>query len=960
MRKLKLKRRRKNAGNSFIMVIATVSFLSVLVAAILVAIALCYRMRAIDLNSKDNFYYLEQAMDEIYAGVGNTVGYLKEAYENTVEVLVYYDTESKSYVTMSNDEANELMSMTFMKLLKEDENYSDMTKLQTRLESFVSNLKSNTNPEGVSVEFANAAFDTNKKTYTIKNLVLTRTAKYSTYNANKNGNLAGPKEFTQTLETDLVVGDPDLEVNFNGISSDMSALYGFACIADRGIVVDGGKLDDSTRASGLGKKANFQGNFYAGADFYNKTEATKIASDDYYGNGAKAQSCNGQNIKSMYSGIYIDGANAIFSSDLLVVPGTISAMNGANLSIRSIGQASNEYAEVWADGIVLDGYALKNTNDSLSGSEINMRAKAFIYDDLELNANASKFALAGEYYGYSYGSVDNRIFTDNVAKSISKSDADGSSVKGQAHYNSSAIILNGQDTSLDLAYTDALYIAGQSYIELSKNVTKTEGTDKDYEIKTYDFNYDSQSQKVYTQTNNYDVAGNIVNAKKDVIQDYKTGESISIKSNQLAYIPKAMIRDNGDRGCYVELPSYFNDPDSEVGQFYKGFWDELSKIPLVKTEISGKKYYFFDFSAMKDDSKRIDQFIQDYSRLFQQDELTEDQALNDLTDITDYEHFSVKMLSVSTDEEVNNALYDEQSGLLVGYSNIYSRGAITSFDKTSLSKETDVDSQNADFTYKVTARSSSVNALLSAANYLKNANNSFDATVTDQSEQGLDNKSQSISKEFERQYKQFKYMLTNQSADTNGIQVAEIAGTTQGQGKKISLKGEVVEDANSNITLAELTPINYYFNFDLLKDKKYTTKSGYNIWTSEKTLTIDGDTVGRKLKGIILSKGDVILENVDEFSGLIVSGGKVYVGIDNTTTIVNNEVIVKTILRECDESRSASGNDDMSIICDIFKKYVSKYTPKQDETVPTESLNSINTIGIDDIISFENWKKNVE
>ena len=110
-----MKRRHANKGNSFIMVIATVSFLSVLVAAILVAIALCYRMRAIDLNSRDNFYYLEQAMDEIYAGVGgDTVNYLKQAYEETVEILVYYDPDSKSYITMDNKTAHDLMAKTLM------------------------------------------------------------------------------------------------------------------------------------------------------------------------------------------------------------------------------------------------------------------------------------------------------------------------------------------------------------------------------------------------------------------------------------------------------------------------------------------------------------------------------------------------------------------------------------------------------------------------------------------------------------------------------------------------------------------------------------------------------------------------------------------------------------------------------------------------------------------------------
>ena len=53
---MKRKNIKKNQGNTYIMVVATLSFLAVLTAAILVAIAICYKLKAYDINSKDNFF----------------------------------------------------------------------------------------------------------------------------------------------------------------------------------------------------------------------------------------------------------------------------------------------------------------------------------------------------------------------------------------------------------------------------------------------------------------------------------------------------------------------------------------------------------------------------------------------------------------------------------------------------------------------------------------------------------------------------------------------------------------------------------------------------------------------------------------------------------------------------------------------------------------------------------------
>ena len=66
----KIKKSLKNSGSSLVLVIVALGFIGILTGALLTAVGYTYRLKMYDYNAKSNFYYLEQAMDEIYAGVG--------------------------------------------------------------------------------------------------------------------------------------------------------------------------------------------------------------------------------------------------------------------------------------------------------------------------------------------------------------------------------------------------------------------------------------------------------------------------------------------------------------------------------------------------------------------------------------------------------------------------------------------------------------------------------------------------------------------------------------------------------------------------------------------------------------------------------------------------------------------------------------------------------------------------
>lgn len=949
------KKSKKNQGNSYIVVVATISFLSVLVAAILVAVALCYRLKAYDINARDNFYYLEQAMDEIYAGVGaDSMNHLNAAYDETIEVIVYYDSKSKSYITMESDKANALLKDCFIKRVKEDANYANELAVKAHFDSFLSNpYDKEDNPSGVQLSVNNVTVD-NNKSVTIHNVILKREAQYSTMNTRKNGGLQDT--FVQTITTDLVISKPEFNVNFNMIGSELSDLYSFSMIADMGVEINNPQT-----------KVNVTGNIYAAADFYNKdyngtstgNEITATDDANYKKVNSysedKLKECNGVNEKSMYSGIYIGGGDLVISAGKVIVPGSIAAMNGANLLIAGISQSNASAADIWADSIVLGGYSLlkdaSSTSDETLGSVVSMRANCYMADDLEINAESSQFKLNGQYYGYNYASTDNRTYSDEFIKASKNRTfvdntlaaiKDATTLEGQAHYNSSAIIVNGSKATLDLASVNAMYIAGQAYVELSKQTTTTsEVTDADGNVSDYTVTnrngeleavsvdtYDYKEAEVETKdgTTEYEDYYSVDSkGKESNIQDYRTGEAISIKSNQLAYIPPTAVVDEGG-DLYYKVPS-----GMENLELFKDNWDDLSNIPVIKTVISGKKYYFFDFStaatAKVKNKDVMNEFIAAYAKMFipeAEGEITQGEAYG-LTDITKYQYFKINSLTVNEDEK--------------GEYNIYSNSAISV--------------KNGD---KITikAKSSSIAALTQAVdNINENVRVQQGLAADDTSSAGLLSAAgdaatvaNNITVKLQSQYKEMKWLLSAQSVDAESV------------------------DEAHKIDESDMTPINHFFNFDLLKEKGALSSgtnenilldSGYEVWLNGGDVEIDNAHFSDgNVKGLVICKGDVTFsDDVKSFEGLIVSGGKIIV--NGSRDFTANEEIIKSILRECYETMGETGNSNREMVYKIFRGYKeimdSESSTGGDQA---ESLKSISAIQFEDILGFKNWTKNVD
>lgn len=998
MKKIKkLLKKLNNQGSSVVMVVAALGFIGIIVGALLMAAGYTYKQKLQDLNARDNFYYVEQAMNEIYAGVGSkTAANMQEAYIYTVENMVYFDLQTGTYRNRTDEEANRMFKEKFMQLLSTNPDFVDSVVADS-LSKYITNSSVVLDPSRLYVERDYDA-DGKVQSITIKNVTLTRTANYNRSQANG--------AYTQRLSTDIVIGEPDFNVAFNSSTSGYSNLFQYATVADMGLEVN----------QTAGNTLTISGNVYAGSDYYNKKynestykagvdDSTKTFTGTYSGesvsydhgsvtskryvegtspvntyynrystindpeNQGTQDYYDGVNQRSANSGIYINGSTVSILADTVIVPGTIAVMNSGNLSIYGKSGTATSESEVWTDNIVLDGTSRKITTQTTTGQpDINyqgatalIRADLFVKDDTEINATGATFQLKGSYYGYGDSTAkDERDFIPTVlTENFQITNADGT-VENRGHYNSSAIIVNGEHSLLNLEDTNTIYLAGRSYIELSKQVAQTETVESDEEGRT-----ETVIRQTYTYTP-MSADNLLTTAENDTvyIRDYKTGESISLKSNQKAYIPVMYtgvptlhyIYPNTSAPAVPCYQAKLHPALKDTPLFDKYFpdnpfvamtaSDRYTEIPCVMQLVSGKKYYYIDFemaytlleaynySAARDYDSAEDyaaSFIKDYVAVLNGTFSPEDENYAQyLVDIRDYEDF----------EAGNIILPEMDNDLNVNPVNIYSSGAITSKDGTSFDMITK--NSQADIASLLSSQSVTPSASATAVTALN------------------------FSDDLDIEYELIKWNLGHFASATDP-EVLYIKALLQ----------------DSSFGVGSITPINRYINIRLVQSDSGTIgdlrparanetgnepgvlklESGYSVWVNNGVASGPGDndyvTVSTTkadgvVKGIVITKGDVYFDtSVTSFEGLIVAGGKVYIN-NNLSTFTASPEICRAIIREC----QLSSDDKCKYLLSLFKGY--EDSSIEDLTQPGTDKRTIDTIEYSDVVSFDNWMKNVE
>lgn len=1128
MKKLikKLRSKANNIGSSLVLVIVALAFIGILAGALLTAVGSVYRLKLYDYNAKDNFYYLEIAMNEVYAGVGNcAMDCLKEAYTETVEDMVRYDTTKKAYVTIDQATAKANFDALYMAKLEDfkdqlitnsyEMNIDGLGPTDYSLDEFLSSFISNSDVKVVSGkaipkwELEVPGDASSPHILILKNVTLKRESNYNRSTANGT--------FEQVISADIVLGSPDFDIRFDFIDKDASELYDFAMIADSGVEI----FQDPSVSM------NITGNIYAGNDYYNKAyngsyqgsaveqhrttgfydaavdqnlvgnlnsaynkegtvvtgiptlytagdTATHISSQlvpsipinpttnspyGYYNfnmavvnsqimtdtSGTTASSFplvnkyltdklnysrsnpitqyNGTSVHSRYSGLYIDDSDVNILASRIIVPGTIAVMNRASLNVYGLsttGSANN--TSLWTDNIVLD-------NDDESENSINkdkhpqavFRADMHVRDDLEMNADYSEIYLKGNYYGFGNGTKkDNRVFTGMVDDDDFDLIEDG---KVRSHYTTSSIVINGENSKLDLTDTKNLFIAGRAYIELSKDVKKDSTTNKKY------FEFDSSTK------------------------DFKTGESVSIKTNQRAYntqylgitvdttTPKYRVDASGntiykkdssgntmydvdghpipehvyyDGALDAEFASAVSSP---LYQILAGGKDGTDADDLIDTDDNGvitnknitmttvpctkitvghgtgqKTYYYIDFEEI---------WYQNYLNSATPLKLRLQYSYrNNPTDSTDI----VTIDTEGPDPTLGSAHYDlimrlkervvlkNADDLSKYYISIYNAES-TNLESPIKDKLTDLsdiidytDAEEDDQLFKYREgqlQAENPVALAGQKVYSSGALNakegtSFEIVADDDTTATMmarlkefadattDVTAAQVSDDFEERYAYTKWSLVDYNksdsratAEYNFVKDLCTRTTTGGD----YIWGE-----------AYITPINKYFNFNritsdmigtnVINPTNFQLTSGYGVYVSNTDVTISATSDDGVFQGIVFTKGSVFFDNsVKKFDGMIVSGDKIFVYNESKAlnAISANPEVIKSIMAECEtmDTNDSRKNSARKVLA-LLKAYEKYSYDDTSAEVDDGSTQKIDTLKYTDVVKFENWMRNVQ
>ena len=923
-----------NRGSSFVLVIVSATFLSILVSALLMGTLLAYKLRFYKLNSLNNFYSVEKAMDEIYAGIGAATNeHLYSAYTTTAEIVVYY--KDGQYNNLTEDEANDLFKQFFMQGIKSDKTFSNMPTLIETLKGYITdpdvslacdNLRivfkdkegrekyikyvAGKNGKVTGVASANTIDENNIEEITFRNIGVKRTITLSSTDS-ASGAMA-PGTYVQTITTDLVLKKPEYNVSFDMAGANSDSLYNYALLADMGLQVSGTAADT---------EVNIKGNIYTASDYYNKDYNGKTDTKVTNEYSRTVETKWGSTDESAYSGIFVQGdrANLTLNSDIIVNSGSLAAFDGAKINLSG---RTSLLSELWTDNIIIGGD---------EGGQIKAAANAYVYDDTELNAEKSELTFTrGTYFGYSYTADDVRSI--NLLRT-SGNLATGFKLK--SHFSDSAIIVNGKNSTLDLQELNSLYIAGKSYIEFSKIAASS--VPEDDENITVDENAD------YAFT---------------TLEDYSTGQSLDVKTNQLMFLTQWSVVNNTEKvdpdtgitTVTLQFPKTF-EADANILDLYDDFLKDLATegekgVTAIKQTVSGHDYYYLYIEDGKDSSNvsNAEKFAEKYYKLLQD---YGDEISSKLYNVQKYEQFQVKLV-LPAEGKINasGAVTDQNNddSLFLRASTTTTMDVATALDNVSTGKV---------FTNILGNKGSDNN---------KKVFNDLKADAAELSGSSVANDEETTSNFLSYMYINMKDHLSvlnkKDEATKPDVNAWEIAGYSKSASGYTSTYNKDKDEYSYDYSI---TPLNHYVDFAYVFSRNLSIENTIGNATDNEAKTIVINSGDVKLQpnngdgsfqGIIIAGGNVRFdENVKSFRGMIITGSKLI--IDHNMSISADAAFVANLLEQCSESTDEKLNT-------LTTKVLKNYTSSKSEGNTEVTGASISDISYEDILVFQNWKKNVE
>lgn len=407
-----LVRTKNNKGSTLIIVLVIVAFIAILGTTTIASAFLNYKMKLVDKQSKKSFYTAEEAVDQVYAGLGKLcMENLNLVYTDKMATITRQDASTGSSYQISNDDCNRELRVEFMdKMLKalfqtytwDKSNTSAVIPPTTEtaigaktvvqiLNSYIEDTaKLRVKSVGKQKLEVEASMYPNMYNYTI--VIKDCAIEYK----NEDGYFAN-------VTVDINIGLPDLKIVFiDDSESQLTTFEDFAIIANTGLNVNSSKTFNISDTK-----------VYAGV-----TGGIKVGSNAAFNAQGK-------------SSVVTPGALNV-GADLSNTPGAVAKSTNSKFSL-----ATN--SKLWCMDII--------TPDNSSLGTISISGSAFVKDDLNVDGDNNIAVIDGNYIGFSY---EGRITSTVVG-----------------HANSSAMMINGKGCRLSMNAITTLILGGRSYIDIA-------------------------------------------------------------------------------------------------------------------------------------------------------------------------------------------------------------------------------------------------------------------------------------------------------------------------------------------------------------------------------------------------------------------------------------------------------------------------------------------------------------
>lgn len=405
-----------NRGSTLLIVLITVAFIAILGTIAISMAMLNYKMKLVSRDAKKTFYTAEEAVDEIYAGLGKlSMESLDQAYTEQLSSITRQNIiggESISY-SVSNRTANLNVRKNFTqnvvnRLFDENRQFDEISLRQTsniyfqlteqdrqkgisntyeqkliaKLSSYLENADKAAvkSIDGLRIEKSQGAGANALPVYTV-----TFTNCLVSYVSDTTG-------YFSDVSFDGVISLPDITIDFlNNGTNGLTTFTDYALIGNTGISVSSGKnltVDNSS--------------VYAGG-----------------GNGFVLE----------------NSANAFMNRASV---NTYNFISNAAVTVQGGKLEVGGKTNIWCTDLIT-----RNSSNSIVNLKIGENCNTYVKDDLQIEGDGNIADLSGDYYGYSY---------------------DGNQ-ETNTHYSSSSIIVNGKNSTLDMSKIATLVVGGRAYID---------------------------------------------------------------------------------------------------------------------------------------------------------------------------------------------------------------------------------------------------------------------------------------------------------------------------------------------------------------------------------------------------------------------------------------------------------------------------------------------------------------